>query len=88
MYVKCTHVQDFEERCAAVLEITTICSFKHEPFIFSGGGGGGGGGGGLVHVLCGTCICLQSDGRMPSNCTSIYVGGKCPLAEDVGNICA
>ena len=35
------------------LMITTIPSFKHEPFLFLGGGGGGGRG--LVHVLYGTC---------------------------------
>ena len=39
--------QDFDERRAAALEITTMRSFKHEPF-FCGGGGG------LVNVLHGT----------------------------------
>ena len=38
--------QDFEERRAAALEITTIRSFKYEPFFFFCGGGGDGGGGG------------------------------------------
>ena len=40
-------LQDFDERCAAALEITTIRSFKHEPFVFGGGGGG------LLDVLYG-----------------------------------
>ena len=35
-------LQEFDERLAAAFEITTIRSFKYDPF-FGGGGGGGGG---------------------------------------------
>ena len=34
-------LQEFDERRAAAFEITTIRSFKHDPFFFGGGGGVG-----------------------------------------------